>query len=224
MEQAAPAGAPHTQTVCLVDEQYRPMPPAHLVQPTQRGKRAVGAEDRIGDHQCAFLVPAGQGGGYRVDVTVRSHHDAGARESAGVHQRGVRRRVGDHQRTGPGEARHRAEVGGVARGEHQGRCGADEGCQFRLELAVQFGVSGDQPGAGGSRTPGPQRRNCALDNLGVAGQTQVVVGGQIDLAGHRWSGAQLAAQSGPPALLPDGVEPGQRRGVGAGGQSHRLLP
>ena len=60
--------------------------------------------------------------------------------TAGRHRPGgVRGGVGHHQRAGAGQAGHRAEVGGVARGERQSRCGTYESGQSAPNL-VQFPV------------------------------------------------------------------------------------
>ena len=197
----------------------------HVVQAPQRGQRTIGAEHRIGDDECAFLIPARKRRCHRVDVAVWRDHDPGPRQPAGIHQGCVRGCVGDHQRTGTGQAHHRSQVGGIARGEHQRGLGTDEIGQCRLELLVQLGVAGDQTRSGRPAAPGPQRRNTALDHLGMLRQSQIVVGREVDLAGHRRPGAQRSAQPGRPALVLDGVEPGQRGGLGTRGQSgsHRLL-
>ncbi len=78
-------------------------------------------------------------------------------------------RIGDQQRTGTGERDDGAEVGGVARREHQRRLGSDEVGQRGLEALVQFGVAGDQPGPGRARAPGPQRGDAAVDDVGMLG-------------------------------------------------------
>jgi hypothetical protein len=56
----------------------------------------------------------------------------------------MRERVGYQQRTGARERYDGAQVGGVARREHQRRLGADEVGQRGLKTLVQFGVAGHQ--------------------------------------------------------------------------------
>ncbi len=130
--------APRTpSTVRLVDDQQRPVPAADLVQVAQRGQRAVGGEHRLGDDDGPFLVARGQRRVDGVDVAVRGDHDAGPGQPACVDQRGVRQRVGHQQRARAGQADDRAKVGGVARGEHQTGCGADEFGKAGLQLLVQ---------------------------------------------------------------------------------------
>ena len=65
---------------------------------------------------------------------------------------------------GPDRADDRADVGGVARREHQSRRHADEFGELGLELLVQVGVAGDQARPGRSRPPGAQRRHAGVDH------------------------------------------------------------
>ena len=210
MQQSPATGSANAQTVSLVDEQHGPMRAADLVQPAQRRQRAVGAEHRVGDDQRTLLVAGRQRGLHGVDVVVRGDDHPGPRQPAGVDQRGVREGVGDQQRPRTGQRDHRAEVGGVPRGEHQAGLGADEPGQGGFELLVQLGGAGDQPRASGARPPGAKRGDPAVDHGRMLGQAEVVVGGQVEFGGHRGTRTQRAAQAGLPALLLDGVEPGQR--------------
>ena len=146
----------------------------------------------------------------RRDVAMRRHRHPRPRQPAGIDEGRMGQRVGDQQRTGPGERDDRAEVGGVARREHQRRLGADEVGQRGLEALVQFGVAGDQPGPGRPGAPGAQRGDAAVDHVGMLGQAEVVVGRQVEFGADRRARAQRPAQPGRAALPLDVVEPGQR--------------
>ena len=225
-QQAASARTPHPQAVGLVDQQHRPVLPADLMQPAQRGQHAVGTEHRVGDHHGAFLPAGGERLRDGVGVPVRGHHDTRPRQPAGVDQRGVARRIRDHQRSRPGEPRHRGQVGGVARREHQSRVGPDEAGQRALELLMQFGVPGHQSRPGRARPPGAQRPHPGLDHRRVRGQSQVIVGGQVhDVASAAGSRPQRTAQPRLQPLPPGNLQPRQRRNVGAGvSRVHRSPP
>ena len=158
VQQPAPAAPAHAEAVRLVDDQQRAVAPAHVVQRRAAGRATPSALNTESVTTTARSSSrAAQRGLDGGDVAVRRHHHPGPRQPAGVDQRRVGERVGHQQRSRPGQRDHRAEVGGVARGEHQRRLGADEIGQRGLEAFVQFGVAGDQPRSGRAGAPGAQR-------------------------------------------------------------------
>ncbi|COV69124.1 Uncharacterised protein [Mycobacterium tuberculosis] len=194
----------------LVHQKQRTMTPADLKQLPNRRQRAVGAEHRVGDDDGALLVARSQRGVHGVDVAVRRHHNPRPRQPTGIHQRRMRTGVGHQQGTRAGQADHGAQVGRVARGEQQSRGSADELGELGLELLVQLGVAGNQARPGGAGAPDPQRLDAAVDDGGMSGQTEIVVGGQVQLGGDRGTRPQAAPQSGLMALPLHRVQPGQR--------------
>uniref|UniRef100_V5XJQ0 Uncharacterized protein n=1 Tax=Mycolicibacterium neoaurum VKM Ac-1815D TaxID=700508 RepID=V5XJQ0_MYCNE len=215
VQQTLPARTAHPETVRLIDHQQRAESAAHLVQFAQRGQHPVGAEHRLGDHDGTLLGPGRQRIGDRRDIAVRGHRDAGPRQPARVDDRGMGQRVGHQQRAGTGQRYQRPDIRGVARGEHQGRLESGEIGECGLELLMQFGVTGDQARAPGAGTPGAQRLHAAGQHIGVLGQPEIVVGGQIELGADGRAGPQRAAQPLGAAALLDTGQPGQWGKTGA---------
>ena len=170
---------------------------------------AVGAVDALDHHQRPLLGPTRERGVHRADVPARHHRDPRPGQPAGVDDRRVVGRVGDHQRAGAGERGDGPEVGRVPGGEDEPVREPAERRERAVQRDVQRRRPGDEPRAGGPRPPGAERRDRALDHPGVARQAQVVVAGEVE---HGLGGGprrQLAAQPGGPPAGRVGVEPGE---------------
>ena len=63
---------------------------------------------------------------------------------------------------------------------------------------MQLGVAGDQPRAGRSGAPGPQRLHAAVDHLGMLRQAEIVVGGEVDLGADRRPRSAATGAARPP--------------------------
>ncbi len=198
--QQAAAAATHAQPVRLVDDAA-----ARGGGGTRRATRGAGPAVPSALNTESVITTArsssrdAQRGIDGGDVAVRRHHHPGPRQPAGVDQGGVRVGVGHQQRTRTRQPDDSAQVGGVPRGEHQARCGADELGELGLEFLVQLGVAGDQARTGGAGAPGAQRRDTAVDDVGMLGQTEVVVGRQVQLGGRRRAAAAASGAARPRA-------------------------
>lgn len=215
-EGAAPALPEHTQTVRVVDEQRGALRTADVGQFRQRRGVSVDGEDRVGDGQGAAAVRAQLlGDGFGIGVG----YDDGVRpgEAAAVHDGGVIARVGDDQGATAGEGGEGGEIGRVAGGEDEGRFETAEFGEFAFELGVQRGGTGDQPGAGGARTPPVRGLGGGSGHLGVPGEAQVVVAREVQQFRLGGPGAQSTDEPGvrtAARLVIDPVERGEGHGGG----------
>jgi hypothetical protein len=219
-----PAVPEHTEGVCLVEQEQRPVAARDGVQLGDGREAAVHGEHGVADHDGGPLATGGEGGLDGAGVTVRGDLEpdtAASGQAARVDQRGVVARVGDEQHTaavikGRGERGHGGEVGQVAGGEHQGARRVAERPELPLKLGVQLGGPGHEARTGRARSPGAGRRGRRRREPGISREPEVVVGRQVErhpgvrvLAGRR-------ARNEPPAQ-PRGLtfcrragEPGER--------------
>ncbi len=219
---ATSAVAQHAQPVRVIDEERGTVCPAGRGERTQRCGIAVHGEHRIGHGQRPPLM-AGERGAYGLRVGVRGDLRTGPGQAAAVDQGGVVARVGDEEGGAVGERGDGGEVGRIARGQHQRRLEAAERGQFGLQLGVQFGAAGHQAGAGRARAPLPGGAGGGIGDLGVAGQSEIVVAGQVQQRGGGGAGPQRTDQPGAPAVVVRRVDPVEGRaghrpyGSGRGG-------
>ncbi len=91
--------------------------------------------------------------------------------------------IGDDQVVRTGQRGENAQVGRVSGGEDQRGGEAGMGGESVLQVTVQGRRSGHQPASGGARAPGSKRPHPTVDHVGMTRQPQVVVAGQVQLAG-----------------------------------------
>ena len=141
---------------------------------------SVDREDTIGDDQCPRLGPTTQRSSNGLDLAVRDDDHPCPRQPAGIDQRRVVARVGDHQRARSGQGRDRAEVGQVAGGEDECCRHPDEVGELSLQASVDIRGPGDESRSGrASAVVARGTYGTGLD-LGVSGQAEVVVAGQVE--------------------------------------------
>jgi hypothetical protein len=90
------------ETMRLVDQQHGIVAGTGVGEVGQRRGVAQDGEDRLGQHERAWLGTSAQSLVDRRDVAVRRHDDACSGEPAGVDERCMDVRVGDHERAGVG--------------------------------------------------------------------------------------------------------------------------
>ena len=88
--------------------------------------------------------------------------------------------VGDDQGVAAGQRGDHGEVGVVAGGQHERRRLAEEVGQLVLDLGVQAGGAGDQAGRAGAGAPLVGGLGGGPHDVGVAGEAEVVVAGQVE--------------------------------------------
>ncbi len=208
----APAAvAQHPEPMGVVHDQARPVLPARLRQRGQRCRVAVDGEDRIGDDDRRSPV-RGERLAHRLRIGVPDHLPGPPGQSAAVDEGGVVARVGDDQGVVRAQRGDRGQVRRVAGREDQCGLEAAEVRQLPLQLGVQLGGAGDEPGAGGTAAPPTGGRGGPLDDLGVVGQTQVVVARQVHQRRVGGARAQGPYESGAAARLGLLVDPAERHG------------
>ena len=161
-EQPAAARSAHPQPVRLVDDAAaRPGPRHTACSARQRGELAVDAVHALGDDQRARLVRAASA---RVDGAGRRRAGRPRTRARESRQASTSEawfaRVGDDQRARPGQRGDGAQVGARSRRRTPAPPGVPtEVGELGLQLGVQRGGAGDQPGAGRARAPGARGRD-----------------------------------------------------------------
>jgi hypothetical protein len=133
-----------------------------------------------------------------------------------VDQAGVVEGVGEHGVVAARQGRHDAAVGHVARGEQQRARQAGEACQGGLGRLVLLVVAGDQVRCGRAHAAAADGLDHRLRDARVAGQAEVVVGGE----GQQRPAVDFEHGALGPAHHPAGAaQPGGLEGGELGGET-----
>ena len=191
VDRAAAVPAEHARGVGVVHHDRRPELLGRGDDLRQRRDVAVHAEDAVRDDEdqavrrparvgAALLAGLAQQLAQGRGVLVREDDARRLAHPHAVDDRGVVERVGDDQVVLAGHDRDDAGVGGEARLEGQHRLGVLELGQLGLEPLVDRHVAGDRPDRAGAGPEVARRRDRRFLELGVRGEAQVVVRGEVD--------------------------------------------
>jgi hypothetical protein len=146
----------------------------------QRGQVAVHREHAVGgDQPVAGIGRVAQAPLELVHVAVCEPQPAGLAEADAVDDRGVVERIGDDRVLGAEQRLEEAAVGVEARAVQDRILAAEEARQPLLELAVHLLGAADEAHRRHAVAPPLERLPRGRHDLGVVGQTQVVVGAQV---------------------------------------------
>ena len=210
VDQAAPAGAADAEAVRLVDDQQRAVLAAGRVQAGQRRQIAVDGEHRIGDHQRPGFAAGGERRAHGGDVAVPDDGDPRAGQTRQASTIDAWLPASETTRApGPDRAvrppgwprtpRRRPARGGPPR--KAASSASNSACSCVLPVTRREPVE-----------PAPHVRRAVdprLDHPGVAGQAQVVVGGEVEHVAVGGAGDERPAQPGGGAPVRLGREPGE---------------
>ena len=101
----------------------------------------------------------------------------------GVEQAGVIQFVGDDQVVRAGEGGKDGEVGHETGGEEEGSFGAFEAGEGGFEVVVEGHRAGDEAGCGGTGAEAGGGVAGGVDDFGVGGEAEVVVGAELEVVG-----------------------------------------
>ena len=190
--------AQYTQTVGVVHHDASAVLLGQGADLRQLGDVAAHGEHAVGDDQHAvFAVDLLQNALQLRHIAVAvAQHLAVAHLAAGV-DAGVVLPVADHIVVASHQRGDDAHVGLEAGAEGDHAVLPQESGQLRLQLQMQLQRAVEEPGAGTAGAVLLQRLHAGLDNLGVDGQAQIVVGAQHDatLALHDDLGILTGLQS-----------------------------
>ena len=126
----------------------------------------------------------------------------------GVDQRGVVELVGEDRIATPSQGRRHGEVGEITGGKGQGAGKAGEGRDFLFQRFVRREMAADQVRGTGAGTPLQRTVSQRTGDLGIAGQPEIIVGGEIQhiFAVHRGKPATGTFQHAAPAGQAGGGE------------------
>ena len=143
---------------------------------------AVHREHAVGDHQLA----AGLVGHLLQQflavrrVFVPEHLDLGSRKARAVDDAGVVQLIGEDEVVFPQNGAHGAGVGRKTALEDHARLHILEARDLLLEVHVDAHGPGDGPHRARTHAELPRGRKGRFDQLGMVGQAQVIVAGQVD--------------------------------------------
>lgn len=156
----------------VVDEHRAPVPVRQIDQVGDRGDRAVHREHSVGDDEAMFGFALDEQTGQRLQVAVRVDHQPGTVGLGGtapVDDAGVVAlvRVDGHRVIG--EDGEGGEVRGEPAVEDHAVVVAEPVGELLLQLTVQGGGSGGEPGASGAGAEPSGGLHRSLDHCRVAG-------------------------------------------------------
>ncbi len=175
---APAAGTKGPGSVGLVHHQHAPVAARQLVEIRERRDIAVHREDAVGDDQRGTRACAAQAPLEVLGVAVAVHEHLRPAEPAAVDDARVVELVGEDHLAGPAEGRDRARVRQVAGPEQQRGLGTLEIGEPFLERAVNGHRPRDQTRPPGSSAVAFRGVGGGCPDLGVVGESQVVVGAE----------------------------------------------
>ena len=185
LRRSPPVRADEPDGMGVVDHHERTMAVGKVADPGEIGDVPVHREDAVGrDHPRVGAGRLAEARVELVEIAVRVAQPCCLAEPDPVDDRGMVERVRDDGVVGPEQRLEQAPVGVEAGAEEDRVLGAEERRQPLLELLVQRLCAADEPHRGHPEAPALERVARSLDHGRMVGETEVVVGAEVEQAPH----------------------------------------